>query len=167
MEKIHIKEQQPLSLKSEQQREPTEETQSQKTKEDFTDQMNTKETRQEKQDTPSQFEVAPLLEPIPEASIESPPLEPLVIQNKLPDAKDVIDRYRLGDRWKEDFKWPLVSRKVELVRAAMLDPRADVRRKMQIWEKALESDLAEIIQERIGEEMEELTVRPTELNGTP
>jgi hypothetical protein len=45
---------------------------------------------------------------------------------------------------------------VELVRADMMAPGANVRRKMKIWDKALESDLAGIIQDRIGEEMDDL-----------
>jgi hypothetical protein len=36
----------------------------------------------------------------------------------------------------------------------MLDQNLDVRKKMLVWKKSLETDLAGIIRERIGEEME-------------
>jgi hypothetical protein len=42
----------------------------------------------------------------------------------------------------------------------MMDPSLDVRGKMRVWKKALDSSLADIIQERIGEDME-LLIRTT------
>jgi uncharacterized protein (UPF0335 family) len=50
----------------------------------------------------------------------------------------------------------LVSKEVELVRMDIVDPMTNARKKTQLWRKAQESRLSGIIQERIGEEVEDL-----------
>jgi hypothetical protein len=73
----------------------------------------------------------------------------------------VSDKRRFGAYWDDNFQWDLVSRGVAEVRMQIEDCRVPAREKLRIWKEALKSQLGNIIQDRIGEEMEEL-IRQTQ-----
>jgi hypothetical protein len=68
---------------------------------------------------------------------------------------------RFGKYWEDSFHWDLVSRGVAETRMKIEDDQAPSWEKRRIWQEALNSQLGGIIQDRIGEEMEEF-IRQTQ-----
>jgi hypothetical protein len=136
METIHKKGQQPLSLKSEQQRRFVEEERRQrserfkKAKLELSEIMDCKELKRmiwvklaRKKGIPY-FEEPLILEAWPTESIENTPPQLLHLPNKPIRTEDRRSMLPIGARWKDSFHWDMVSKEVELVSADMMDPGA-------------------------------------------
>jgi hypothetical protein len=63
-----------------------------------------------------------------------------------------------GAIWREAYYWDKVSREVEMIRARIEAPMSSSQR-WSLWNEALETDLAEILEERIGGRIEKAIKR--------
>jgi hypothetical protein len=105
------------------------------------------------------FEPPVSLEPLPMESINCPVQPMLTLEPMTNPIEAEIKRF--GKYWDDNFHWDLVSRQVAEVSMQMEDPTANSTRKLEIWKEAQELEIKNILQDRIGDEMEEL-IRKTQ-----
>jgi hypothetical protein len=100
------------------------------------------------------FEPPADLKPFPIESITCPTIPLLVLAPM--ERPGEADKRRFGAYWDDNFQWDLVSKGVGEARMRMENCCVPSREKLRIWREALKSQLGGIIQDRIGEKMEEL-----------
>jgi hypothetical protein len=166
LQKMQMVYQQPLSLKSAQKGQSTEEFLKQRSerfrqaKAYLEDRMNTEDfkkmrwVKQERKDGIPFFDLLPTLEPIPLESIDIPKISRVLTIGIFPRRQFPQERRLIGKFWKDHYEWDGVARKVAVVWNT-IQKESDPRKVQDYWRGVQMGDESGVMKDRLSKRVSE------------